>query len=83
MFSKGEVDAMSSSNAQLIFAHNKYSRTDANLIAVALQNYAYQLPFIALDQLLIAAFYARKNTKTPVITGIVCILFYLAVALPF
>jgi putative peptidoglycan lipid II flippase len=67
----------------LIFAHHKYSRADANLIAVALQNYAYQLPFVALDQLLIAAFYARKNTKTPVITGVVCILFYLVVALPF
>jgi putative peptidoglycan lipid II flippase len=67
----------------LIFAHHKYSIANANLTALALQNYAYQLPFVALDQLLIAAFYARKNTKTPVITGVVCILFYLAVALPF
>ncbi len=67
----------------LIFMHNKYSQANANLTALALQNYAYQLPFVALDQLLIAAFYARKNTKTPVITGIVCYLFYLVVALPF
>jgi putative peptidoglycan lipid II flippase len=67
----------------LIFAHHNYSIANANLTALALQNYAYQLPFVALDQLLIAAFYARKNTKTPVITGLVCILFYLAVALPF
>jgi putative peptidoglycan lipid II flippase len=67
----------------LIFMHHKYSLANANLTALALQNYAYQLPFVALDQLLIAAFYARKNTKKPVITGIVCYLFYLAVALPF
>jgi putative peptidoglycan lipid II flippase len=67
----------------LIFAHHNYSIANANLTALALQNYAYQLPFVALDQLLIAAFYARKNTKIPVITGIVCILFYLVIALPF
>jgi putative peptidoglycan lipid II flippase len=67
----------------LIFMHRNYSIANANLTALALQNYAYQLPFVALDQLLIAAFYARKNTKVPVVTGIVCYLFYLAVALPF
>ncbi len=67
----------------LIFMHHNYNTANANLTALALQNYAYQLPFVALDQLLIAAFYARKNTKVPVITGIVCYLFYLVVALPF
>lgn len=67
----------------LIFAHRNYGTANANLTALALQNYAYQLPFVALDQLLIAAFYARKNTKIPVITGIGCYAFYLLVALPF
>jgi len=67
----------------LLFAHHSYHTGDANLTALALQNYAYQLPFVALDQLLIAAFYARKNTKTPVIIGVVSIAFYLSVALPF
>src|SRR5262249_7128073 len=51
--------------------------------ALALQNYAYQLPFLALDQLLIAAFYARKNTIVPVVVGVVSIAFYAAIALPF
>jgi putative peptidoglycan lipid II flippase len=69
--------------ATLIFAHRNYHASNAGLTALALQNYAYQLPFVAIDQLLIAAFYARKNTKTPVIIGIVSILFYLIVALPF
>ncbi len=67
----------------LLFAHKKYGTAGADFTALALQNYAYQLPFIALDQLLIAAFYARKNTKTPVIIGVVAIVFYLIVALPF
>ncbi len=67
----------------VIFAHHNYNLSNANLSALALQNYSYQLPFVALDQLLIAAFYARKNTRTPVIIGLVSMLFYLAVALPF
>ncbi|HET9920973.1 MAG TPA: lipid II flippase MurJ [Ktedonobacteraceae bacterium] len=67
----------------LIFKHHKENAADAALIAVALQNYAYQLPFVAIDQLLIAAFYARKNTIIPVTVYVVSILGYLVVALPF
>jgi putative peptidoglycan lipid II flippase len=67
----------------LLFAHHNNSLANAGLSALALQNYVYQLPFVAIDQLLIAAFYARKNTLTPVVVGIVCIGFYLLVALPF
>lgn len=66
----------------LLFQHGNYNSQDAARTALALQNYAYQLPFVALDQLLIAAFYARKNTIVPVAVGIVSILGYLAVALP-
>jgi putative peptidoglycan lipid II flippase len=51
--------------------------------ALALQNYALVLPFVAIDQILIAAFYARKNTVWPMLVGLVSILFYLAIALPF
>lgn len=67
----------------LLFAHHHNTLANAGLSALALQNYVYQLPFVAIDQLLIAAFYARKNTLTPVIVGIACIGFYLLVALPF
>src|SRR6266699_3567695 len=67
----------------LLFQHHNYSQQDAARTAIALQNYAYQLPFVALDQLLIAAFYARKNTIIPVVVGMISILGYLAVALPF
>ncbi len=67
----------------LIFEHGNYTADNARLAATALQNYAYQLPFVALDQLLIFAFYARKNTIIPVTVFFVSILGYLAVALPF
>lgn len=67
----------------LLFAHHNNDLSHAGLTALALQNYVYQLPFVAVDQLLIAAFYARKNTITPVVVGILCIGFYLMVALPF
>ncbi|HTK06718.1 MAG TPA: lipid II flippase MurJ [Ktedonobacteraceae bacterium] len=66
---------------QVLFAHG-HAKNPA-LIALALQNYAYQLPFVALDQLLIAAFYARRNTIVPVVVGFVSVLGYLAIALPF
>ncbi|HLZ55412.1 MAG TPA: lipid II flippase MurJ [Ktedonosporobacter sp.] len=67
----------------LLFQHGKHTAQDAALTAIALRGYAYQLPFIAIDQLCINAFYARKNTIIPVVVGFVCILGYLAVALPF
>lgn len=67
----------------LLFEHRLYNAEDARLTAIALQNYSYQLPFIAIDQLLIAAFYARKNTVVPVVVGMVSFMGYLAVALPF
>ncbi len=67
----------------LVFHHNKYTSENVQLTSLALQNYAYQLPFVAIDQLLIAAFYARKNTVIPVVVQFVSILGYLAVALPF
>jgi putative peptidoglycan lipid II flippase len=67
----------------LLFHHGNFTSDQALLTATALQNYSYQLPFLVIDQLLIAAFYARKNTLIPVIVGVVSLLGYLAVALPF
>jgi putative peptidoglycan lipid II flippase len=67
----------------VLFAHRRFSPQDAALTGVVLQNYAYQLPFIVVDQLVLFAFYARKNTVVPVIVGFVSYLFYGAVAFPF
>ena len=67
----------------LLFQHGKSTLANSQLIAIALQNYSYQLPFIAIDQLLLSAFYARKNTLLPVIVGFISFVGYLAVAFPF
>ncbi|HET9111748.1 MAG TPA: lipid II flippase MurJ [Ktedonobacterales bacterium] len=67
----------------LLFQHGACHTGCTYMNALALQNYAYQLPFLALDQLLIAAFYARKNTIVPVVVGVVAIGLWAAVAVPF
>jgi putative peptidoglycan lipid II flippase len=67
----------------LLFQHGACHTGCTYMNALALQNYAYQLPFLALDQLLIAAFYARKNTIVPVVVGIVAIGLWALVAVPF
>ncbi len=69
--------------AALLFQHGACGGGCTYRNALAVQNYAYELPFIVLDQLLIAAFYARKNTLLPNVVGVVSIAFYAAVALPF
>src|SRR5256714_808889 len=67
----------------LLYQHGRFTAHNAQLTSLALALYAFQLPFVAIDQLLLSAFYARKNTFTPVIVGFVCYGSYLAVALPF
>src|SRR5262249_41969183 len=67
----------------LLFEHGACGSSCTARNVLALQNYAYELPFVALDQLLIAAFYARKNTVVPAVAGVVSILFYLVIAVPF
>jgi putative peptidoglycan lipid II flippase len=57
----------------LLFNHGKTTLEGARLIRVALIGYAVGLPFIAWDQLLLFAFYARKNTRTPVIVGAISV----------
>ncbi|GHO89034.1 murein biosynthesis integral membrane protein MurJ [Dictyobacter formicarum] len=67
----------------MLFQHGKFSPAQSIVTSLALQNFSYQLPFIAIDQLLIAAFYARKNTIIPVAVLVLSVFGYLAVALPF
>ncbi|HEX9037340.1 MAG TPA: lipid II flippase MurJ [Ktedonobacterales bacterium] len=69
--------------AALLFQHGACHTGCTYLNSLALTNYAYQLPFLALDQMLIAAFYARKNTVAPVVVGIVSIGVWALVAVPF
>ncbi|MDQ2906165.1 MAG: hypothetical protein M3Y81_21810 [Chloroflexota bacterium] len=66
----------------LLFQHGSNTAMNTQLTYFALQNYSYQLPFLAIDQLLLVAFFARKDTVKPVIVGFVSYIGYLAVAIP-
>jgi putative peptidoglycan lipid II flippase len=65
----------------LIFEHGAFEPYDTIRTAQALRLYLIGLPFAAIDQLLIFAFYARKDTRTPVLVGVFGVLTYVAVAL--
>lgn len=66
---------------QLLFERGRFGEVETARTALVFLAYAPQLPFTALDQLLIVAFYARKDTRTPVIIGAVTVLLYLVSAL--
>lgn len=66
---------------RLVFERGQFTTADTSRTSLALLAYAPQLPFTALDQLLIVAFYARKDTRTPVLVGVVTVLLYLGSAL--
>lgn len=65
----------------LLFRRGATSGADAALITEALLGYLPGIPAAAIDQLLIFAYYARKNTRTPVLVGIGADLFFLVMAL--
>jgi len=65
----------------LIFEHGAFQPYDTLQTAQALRWYLLGLPFAAIDQPLIFAFYARRDTKTPVLVGVFSVLVYLVVAL--
>lgn len=65
----------------LVYQHGQYTAADREITATALYLYAPQLPFAAIDYLLISAFYALKNTIVPAALGVVGVVIYLVVAL--
>jgi len=66
---------------RLLFEHGRFDAYDTARTALAFLAYSPQLPFVALDQLFIVAFYARKNTIVPVTVGAVSVGIYLVIAL--
>jgi len=64
-----------------IFQHGVFGPRDTDLTSLALLLYLPGLPAAAIDQILIYAFYARKNTITPVLVGVMATAVYLVVAL--
>ena len=65
----------------LLFENGAFLAADTEITATALRLYLIGLPFAALDLLLVYAFYARKDTLTPALVGIVSLVCYLAAAL--
>ena len=65
----------------LLFENGAFLAADTEITATALRLYLLGLPFAAFDLLLVYAFYARKDTLSPALIGIVSLVAYLAVAL--
>ena len=65
----------------VVFQRLAFDEVATGRTALALLAYSPQLPFVVVDQLLIVAFYARKQTVTPVLVGVAGAGVYLAAAL--
>jgi putative peptidoglycan lipid II flippase len=65
----------------LLFERGLFTAFDTQQTALALRLYLIGLPFAAIDQPLIFAFYARQNTLTPALVGLLGVGFYLVAAL--
>ncbi len=65
----------------LIFEHGAFTADDTATTSDALQLYLIGLPFATIDLLLVFAFYARQDTITPAIIGVVTLVVYMATAL--
>jgi len=65
----------------LLFQHGQFTTADTQQTALALRLYLLGLTFAAIDQPLIFAYYARQNTLTPALVGLLGVGFYLVAAL--
>ncbi len=65
----------------LIYQHGNFDAHDSIQTAMALRYYLLGLTFAAIDLPLVFAFYARKDTLTPALVGVLGVVVYLIVAL--
>lgn len=65
----------------LIYQHGTFNVLDTQAVSLVLQVQMIGVFFAAIDQPLIIAFYARKDTLTPALVGMAGVGLYLAVAL--
>lgn len=65
----------------LIFEHGKFTHTDTVATVDVLRLYLIGLPFATIDLLLVFAFYARQDTLTPALIGLVTLVAYMVTAL--
>jgi putative peptidoglycan lipid II flippase len=73
--------AIAKPTVDLLFHHGATGGTGAHLITVALIGYLPGTLCAAYDQILIFAFYARQNTRTPVLVGMIATGVYFVFAL--
>jgi putative peptidoglycan lipid II flippase len=65
----------------LVFEHGDFTPADTLATVTALRCHLVGLIFAAVDQPLIFAFYARKDTWTPAMVGVVTVILYVILAL--
>ncbi len=65
----------------LLFEQGAFTASDTETTAIALRLYLMGLPFAAVDLLLVYAFYARKDTLTPALIGVLSLIVYMLIAL--
>lgn len=66
---------------RLLFEHRSFQPVDTVMTARALRFYLPGLLFAGVDFLLNYTFYARQNTRTPAIVGVIAVGFYFIAAL--
>jgi putative peptidoglycan lipid II flippase len=64
----------------LLFEHGAFTAADTQITAAALRWYLIGLPFAAVDLLLVYAFYARQDTLTPALVGLLSLTVYMIIA---
>jgi putative peptidoglycan lipid II flippase len=65
----------------LIFQYGAFTALDTEQTATVLRVYLFGMPFAAVDQMLVFASYARKDTWRPALVGFISILVYSLTAL--
>jgi putative peptidoglycan lipid II flippase len=66
---------------RLLFEHGSFMPADTEMTAMALRLYLLGLPFAGVDFLVNYSFYARQDTRTPAIVGVVAVGCYFVAAL--
>jgi putative peptidoglycan lipid II flippase len=64
----------------LLFQHGAFVAADTAITTLALRLYLIGLPFAALDLLLVYAFYARQDSLTPALIGLLSLTVYMIAA---
>lgn len=60
----------------LLFEHGEFTPQNTRITGMVLRVYLFGLPFAAVDQMLVFASYARKDTWRPALVGVVSIVVY-------